>query len=199
MRGLGERRNLNDSKGVTIIELAIVVAIIAIMGLFMTPGLGEWVQNFRLKQAARNMASDFQFAKLKAISISSQRYCTIVFNQGGNAYVIFPDYDNDLVLDNVNIGDLDGDGDQENETTDIFKTASLERNVAFDTSQGGNGGITFANNAIGQASVGFDSRGLPRDIQGNFQNGTVFMINTNNNRARRVNVTAAGAISIAEY
>jgi hypothetical protein len=83
----------------------------------------------------------------------------------------------------------------------IFQSVVLandHRNVALDTSQGGGDGITFANNANGQPSVGFDSRGFPRDTQGNFQNGTVFMINISNDKARRVDVTPAGAINIAD-
>ena len=183
--------NSKFNKGITLIELVVVMAIIGIMALFMTPGLGEWVQNYRIRQAARDMASDFQFAKMKAISISRQKYCTVTFNITINDtrydYIIYAD-------DNFNLAYDDGE--------EIFKGVILNnehRNVAFDTSQGGGDGVTFANNAEGQPSVGFDSRGLPRDTQGNFHNGTVFMINTSNNKARRVDVTAAGAISITEY
>ena len=189
MIGLGERRR--HDKGITLIELVVVMAIIGIMSIFMTPGIGEWVQNYRIKQAARDMASDFQFAKLKAISISRQKYCTVTFTITVNGvlydYIVYSD-------DNHN---LEYDAGEE-----IFKSVIMNnehRNVALDTSQGGGDGITFANNANSQPSVGFDSRSLPRDTQGNFQNGTVFMINSSNNKARRVDVTPAGAISIAEY
>lgn len=178
------------NQGVTLIELVVVMAIIGIMALFMTPGLGEWVQNYRIKQAARDMASDFQFAKMKAISISRQKYCTVTFNITINGtlydYIIYSD-------DNFN---LEYDNGEE-----IFKSVvlnSAHRNVIFDASQGGGDGITFADNAGGQPSVGFDSRGLPRNTQGDFQNGNIFMINTDNNITRRVDLSAAGAISIAE-
>jgi len=170
----------NLEKGVTLIELVVVMAIIAIMALFMTPSLGEWVQNYRIKQAARNMASDLQSAKMQAINI--HKYCTVVFN--ANGYVIFPDYDNDMVLDSGS------------ETTDIYKTVILSneyKTVTFDTSQTGNG-INFPNNM-----VAFDSRGLPRNNTGGFAGGTVFLINTTNNKARSVTVSSTGAVSIAEY
>jgi prepilin-type N-terminal cleavage/methylation domain-containing protein len=182
----------NSEKGVTLIELLVVMAIIAIMGLFMTPSLGEWVQNYRIKQAARNLASDLQAARMQAISI--HKYCTVAFNATG--YVIFPDYNNNMVLDNVNIGDIDGDGVQENETTDIYKTVVFSteyKTVTFDTSKESNG-ITFSNKTIA-----FDSRGFPRNNTGGFGSGKVYLINTKNNKGRTVEVSSAGAISITEY
>lgn len=188
--GCGDRRKMEG--GVTLIELLVVMAIIAIMALFMTPSLGEWVQNYRIKQAAREVASDLQAAKMQAISI--HRYCTIEFN--ANGYVIFPDYDNDMVLDTTDYAyDLDGDGTVENETADIYKTVNLSakyKNVVFDTSKPGNG-ITFTNKKIA-----FDSRGMPRNEAGGFQGGSVYLINTANDMRRRIDVSTAGAISIVE-
>ena len=55
-------------KGVTLIELVVVMAIVAIMALFMAPAIGEWVDNFRIKQAARDIASTLQLAKMHAVS-----------------------------------------------------------------------------------------------------------------------------------
>ena len=188
MIGLGERRRHNQ--GITLIELVVVMAIIGIMSVFMTPAIGEWVQNYRIKQAARDMASDFQCAKLKAISISRQKYCTVTFT------ITVDDVLYDYIVYSDDNHNLEYDAGEE-----IFKRVILDnvhRNVVLDTSQGGGDGITLADNADGQPSVGFDSRGLPRDTQGNFQNGTVFMINTTNNNARRVVLTPAGAISISE-
>jgi prepilin-type N-terminal cleavage/methylation domain-containing protein len=177
--------------GVTLIELVVVMAIIGIMALFMTPGIGEWVQNYRIKQAARDMASDFQFAKMKAVNLSGLKYCAVTFDitvDGARYdYLIYSDNNQNLEYDA-------GEG--------IFKSVIFRnayRNVTFDTAQGSGDGNTFPNNTDSQPSVGFDSRGLPRNIQGNFQGGTVYLINTQNNKARRVDVTAAGAINITEY
>ncbi len=191
MRRGGKR---HTERGVTIIELVVVLAIIGIMALFMTPSSGEWVQNYRIKQAARDMASDFQSTRMKAISMG--RYCVVAFN--ANGYVIFPDYDNDMVLDTADIGDIDSDGVQENETTDILKTvlfSNTYRTVTLDTACGdGSDGISFTNNM-----VAFDGRGLPRDNTGRYVGGIVFLINTTSNKARSIQVSAAGAISITEY
>jgi len=180
--------------GVTLIELAVVMAIIAIMAVFMAPAIGEWLGNFRIRQAAREVSSDLQFAKMKAISTG--RFCTILFNHnvGGTQfdYVIFPDYDNDRILDSVDVGDLDSDGDQENETTDIFTRVRLPeafRNVSFDTSQSVDG-ITFPDNKIAFNSQGFPSTGF---------GGTVYLKNAKNNKSYKIVMSSSGRIRIAEY
>jgi prepilin-type N-terminal cleavage/methylation domain-containing protein len=61
---MGKRRE----KGVTLIELVVVMAIIGIMALFMAPAIGEWVDNYRIRQAARDIASTLQLAKMQAVS-----------------------------------------------------------------------------------------------------------------------------------
>ena len=190
--------------GVTLIELAVVLSIVAIAAVFMAPALGEWLDNYRVRQAAREVLSDFQFAKMKAISMG--RYCSIVFNKdvGGSqySYVIFPDYDNDLILDTTDAGDLDGDGDQENESADILKMVRLGnsfRNVAFDPSEGSGDGITFLNNANGKPSIAFNGQGLPKRASGAFGAGSVFLKNTKNNRGLKIVLSSAGRIRIEDY
>src|SRR4030042_206689 len=54
--------------GITRIELVVVMAIVAIMGVCLAPAIGEWLDNFRIRQAARDIASNLQFAKMRAIS-----------------------------------------------------------------------------------------------------------------------------------
>jgi Tfp pilus assembly protein FimT len=54
--------------GITLIELVVVMAIVAIMGVCLAPAIGEWLDNFRIRQAARDIASNLQFAKMRAIS-----------------------------------------------------------------------------------------------------------------------------------
>ena len=180
--------------GVTLIEIAVVMAIVGIMALFLAPALGEWLENFRIRQAAREVSTDFQFAKMKAISMG--RYCTVLFNITVSGthydYIVFPDYNNDLDLDDADI-DLDDDGTPEsNETTDIFKRVIINaafRNVAIDTSKTG-GGITFTSNRIA-----FNRQGFPFNRFG----GSIYLKNDKNNKGRQVIVSSSGRIKIEEY
>jgi prepilin-type N-terminal cleavage/methylation domain-containing protein len=80
------RRMNRGQKGVTLIELAVVMAIVAIMGLFMAPSIGEWVANYRIRQSARDIASTLQLAKMQAISTHQTQ--TVTFTPTAGTYQI---------------------------------------------------------------------------------------------------------------
>jgi len=180
--------------GFTIIELMLVVAIISMGTLLMSPAIGEWLDNHRIRQAARKMVSDLQFAKFKAISRG--KYCTVTFNisAGGNnySYIVFPDDDSDLELD---LGT-----DEEDYIYQRVKWDSEYRHIGFDTSQGGGDGITFSNNDNGKPSVAFDARGLPKDNSGNLLGEEIiYLIHTKTNKGRQISISPGGRIRINEY
>jgi prepilin-type N-terminal cleavage/methylation domain-containing protein len=61
-----------NKKGVTLIELVIVMAIIAIMAVLAVPNIGAWLPNYRLRSATRDIASTLRTAQMKAISVNRQ-------------------------------------------------------------------------------------------------------------------------------
>jgi prepilin-type N-terminal cleavage/methylation domain-containing protein len=65
---IGQGASRHSQKGVTLIELVVVMAIIAIMAAFMAPSIGEWAAGFRLRGAGKDLADALQLARLKAIS-----------------------------------------------------------------------------------------------------------------------------------
>ncbi|MCJ7663965.1 MAG: GspH/FimT family pseudopilin [Desulfobacterales bacterium] len=83
MMGRGVKRH--PEKGVTIIELAVVMAIIGIMALFMAPSIGEWTAGFRLRGATKDLADALQLARLKAISTRNQYRVQLTINNGTDA------------------------------------------------------------------------------------------------------------------
>ena len=74
-------------RGITLIEVAVVMAIVAIMGLFLAPAIGEWLDNYRIRQGARDITSTLQEAKMKAISNRLQY--RLVFNVADETYQLW--------------------------------------------------------------------------------------------------------------
>ena len=57
-----------NKKGVTLIELVVVMVIIAVAAGFIIPNVGVWLPNYRLRSAARDIVSTMRTAQMKAIS-----------------------------------------------------------------------------------------------------------------------------------
>lgn len=76
-------------KGVTLIEIAVVMAIVAIMGVFMAPAIGEWIGNYRIRQAARDIASTLQEAKMQTIAERTTLY-RVDFSATNDTYQLLP-------------------------------------------------------------------------------------------------------------
>ena len=72
--------------GLTLIELAVVLAIVAIMALFLAPAVGEWVKTYRIRQGARDIVSTLQLAKMRAISTHLEY--RVIFNVDNDTYKI---------------------------------------------------------------------------------------------------------------
>jgi len=57
-----------NKRGVTLIELVIVLAIIAIGAVLTIPNMGPWIQSYRLRSAARDIVSTMRVAQMRAVS-----------------------------------------------------------------------------------------------------------------------------------
>jgi Tfp pilus assembly protein FimT len=77
-------------RGLTILELVITMAIVAVLTALMIPGLGNWLSHHRIKGAARSIASCFRQAQMTAVQ--DNQACTIRFD---------PNNQNVRVLDNT--------------------------------------------------------------------------------------------------
>ena len=61
------REGMQNKTGLTIIELVVVMSILAVMVLIAIPNIGRWLPRYRLRSAARDVASNMQLARLGAI------------------------------------------------------------------------------------------------------------------------------------
>jgi len=87
------RIRLRDKKGFTMIELLIVVAIIAVMAAIAIPNIISWIPTMRVNSAARDIVSEMQLARMKAVS--ERNNYVITFDTSTNQYSIYDDGDND--------------------------------------------------------------------------------------------------------
>ena len=60
-----------NRKGITIIELVVVMVIIAIGAVLLIPNIGTWLPNYRLRSATRDVVSTLRTAQMKAVSTNS--------------------------------------------------------------------------------------------------------------------------------
>jgi prepilin-type N-terminal cleavage/methylation domain-containing protein len=58
----------SNKRGVTLLELVVVFAIIAIGSLLAVPNIGPWIANYRLRTATRDITSTLRVAQMRAVS-----------------------------------------------------------------------------------------------------------------------------------
>lgn len=75
-----------NRKGVTLIELIVVMVIIAIGAVLMAPGIGAWLPNYRLRSATRDIVSTMRTAQMKAVSTNMEY--RVFFDSGVKTYTL---------------------------------------------------------------------------------------------------------------
>ena len=84
-----QREGMQARRGLTIIELVVAMCIVAVMVLIAIPNIGRWLPRYRLKSAARDVASNMQLARLGAIK--DNREWALLFDVNGQSYRIISD------------------------------------------------------------------------------------------------------------
>jgi Tfp pilus assembly protein FimT len=76
------QNNRTREGGFTLFELAVIIAIIALLASMAIPAFSVWMPNYKLRSAARGLYSDLQMAKLGAVKQNKQ--WAVVFDQASN-------------------------------------------------------------------------------------------------------------------
>ena len=124
-----------NKKGVTLLELIIVMVIIAIGATLIAPGIGTWITIYRLRGATRDVVSTLRTAQMKAISINTDYQVNFL-----NATTYVLEYRNTL-------GNFVAEGSQQTLPTGIQFTAFPPgNNFQFNpNSTASTGGLTLTN------------------------------------------------------
>lgn len=73
-----------NQRGVTLLELMIVMVIIAIGAALTTPNIGGWLTSLRLRSATRDVVSMMRVAQIKAVS--NNILYRVTFDTANNKY-----------------------------------------------------------------------------------------------------------------
>jgi len=67
-----------NRRGITLMELIIVMAIIALGAVLMVPNIAGWIPNYRLRTATRDVVSTLRVAQMKAVARNIDHRVTFV-------------------------------------------------------------------------------------------------------------------------
>ena len=133
-----------NKKGITLMELIIVMAIIALGAVLMVPNIGAWLPNYRLRTATRDIVSTMRLAQMKAVS-TNMSYA-VTFDEGNNSYIV----------QYQTTAGLKDDGVMQNLPTGITMTADfggLDSAVFNPNSTASPGALRLQNSKGGQKTV----------------------------------------------
>ena len=101
-QGFPSSGSAKAASGFTLLEVLIAVVFVAVLSGLAAPGFMRWLPNYRLKGAARDLYSNFQLIKGRAIRDRGE--WAVKFDAGGNSYQIVsggPDGKYSTSADNV--------------------------------------------------------------------------------------------------
>ncbi len=179
---------LSRSRGFTLIEMVVVIAMMGILLAVAIPRLARTAKT-RVGQSAQQLAQDLELARTRALTTRSA--VRMAFDISGRAYRPFLDFNRDSVF---------AQSQTENDSARAFNFHTLQTGVNFARAGGipdlpilpGSGAITLTGNR-----VDFDSRGLTTPFG---TKGVIYLNESSDPTAvAAVSVTAASGIRAWVY
>jgi Tfp pilus assembly protein FimT len=162
---------IRQNLGISIIELMVVIAIVAILGTIAVPGYIGWLPKYRLSTSARDILSDLEYARGTAIKENAS--VVLKFNAGQDTYTVW-----------IDDGAL-GNKDNWNQDADERLIRSRQMPSGVDLAA-----VSFSNDQVRFNGTGFPETGPPAALDG----GTITL--TNNTGTRIVELRIGGKARI---
>ncbi|MEW6615753.1 MAG: GspH/FimT family pseudopilin [Thermodesulfobacteriota bacterium] len=179
-----------DVSGFTIIELIVVVGIVCVTAAIAIPNIISWIPTIRVNSAARDLVSEMQLARMKAVS--ERNDYVITFDTTTYEYSIYDDGDNDFSTAGV-------------ETSELVKTVDVDtkyKGIQF----GYVAGETGTSGTAISSSITFSSSNETFEPNGTAnKNGSIYLIPTEDiagsrrDRQRAITVIQTGRIKLWKY
>jgi len=166
--------------GFTLMEVLVVIAIIAVTAAIAIPGIMNWLPNYKLKGAARDVYSAMQ--KARSIAVKSNRSAAIVFIPATNEYQLCDAWVSDAC-----------EGNEETFSLDIFGNG-IKFGHGNATAPVAGSGNPFPANNIGYTDnrVVFNSRGFGDE-------GNVYLDHQENTTTYAIGSSNSGSIRILKW
>jgi prepilin-type N-terminal cleavage/methylation domain-containing protein len=133
---------MRNNSGFSAFEVAVAIAIVAVIAAITMPNYLKWLRGYRLRGATTNLVADLEMAKIRAIR--ENVFVAVEFSADG--YIVF--------LDNgVGAGGKLGDN-QRNGDERLLRNRGLPAGVRFDL-----GSMNFLDD-----KTRFNGRGIPPEI-----------------------------------
>jgi prepilin-type N-terminal cleavage/methylation domain-containing protein len=75
------------NRGFSLIELVVVLGLLGLVVLVGMPALDDWLERYRVRTAAQNLAADMQLQRMRAVSRNRQH--RITFSTANSQYTLF--------------------------------------------------------------------------------------------------------------
>ena len=171
-------KKLNNKNGFTLIELIVTLSIFGIMMVIAIPSFLTYLPTMRLKGAARDISSSFQFARMKAVSENN----TFAVKFTGSSYSIYDDNDSDdIYADTTDPLDI------------AIRTSTLSDGISFGVGTNVSSGVSGG--GIPTDFITFGGDACDFSPRGTADSGTVYITNTKN-ESYAVTVSSSGRVII---